>query len=555
MSYLSRRRKELEDQKRAEQAAQKAAFERGLMPEDTGKLKAQLDAEFDLDTDEPITAVEKPQETKAKPANTVKTNRGRQLFYKGEFPEAPFAVGGGTIRTVISKVHSDGSWTLDTGYVVPPKKRSLPKIVELRKKIRSKLLAFPDEADSWERDDVEKITILTRRLETVLQKMGAKLTQEEYQDLREKLLDDILGFSAIQPLVENKLYSEIMVNAPDIIFAEYDGQLTETEVTFDDEEHVYWMSQRIVRPLMRTLDRNNPMVDARLPDGSRVHLITAPSALMGTTVTIRKFPETRLTVDNLVRWGSVTSEVAEFLKGCVVGRLNIVVSGGTGSGKTTLLNVLSSFIPEDERIITVEDSAELQLSQRHVVRLETCPAIPGEEELGKLEIRDLVKGSLRMRPDRLVVGEVRSGEALDMLQAMNTGHDGSLTTVHSNSPRDAVARLETLCMMAGMDLPIITIRSQIAAAVNLFIQQARLKDGSRKIVQITELQGMEGDMVTLQDIFIYQTDNHKGGGYSHEAGGSLLATGFRPSFMGKLEQYGFKFGGRIFGAGVKSFNK
>jgi pilus assembly protein CpaF len=293
------------------------------------------------------------------------------------------------------------------------------------------------------------------------------------------------------------------------------------------------------------------MTDARLPDGSRVHVIMPPSALGGTTITIRKFPEKVLTVQDLVRFGSFTNEVADFLEACVVARLNGVVSGGTGSGKTTLLNVLSSFIPEDERIITIEDSAELQLSQRHVVRLETAPPIPGGDgETGKLVIRDLVKGSLRMRPDRIVVGECRSGEALDMLQAMNTGHDGSLTTVHSNSPRDCVARLETLALMSGMDLPIGVIRRQIASAVQLIIQQSRLKDGSRKIVQVTELQGMEGEQVTLQDIFVYKTPDHRGAGPSHVGGGTLQPTGFRPKFMERLEQAGFKLSGKIFGAGT-----
>ena len=242
----------------------------------------------------------------------------------------------------------------------------------------------------------------------------------------------------------------------------------------------------------------------------------------------------------------MTTEMAQFFEACVVARLNIVVSGGTGSGKTTLLNVLSSFIPEDERIITIEDSAELQLAQRHVVRLETAPPIPGTKTDGRLEIRDLVKGSLRMRPDRLVIGECRSGEALDMLQAMNTGHDGSLTTVHSNSPRDAVARLETLVMMAGMDLPLLTIRQQIAGAVDLIVQQARLKDGSRKVVQVTELQGMEGESVTLQDLFIYRTPGQREMGYSHEGGGRVEATGFRPNFVEQFKQYGFNLPARVF---------
>jgi pilus assembly protein CpaF len=295
------------------------------------------------------------------------------------------------------------------------------------------------------------------------------------------------------------------------------------------------------------------MVDARLPDGSRVHIITNPSAINGTTITIRKFPDKRLTVADLIKFGSFTADVAKFLEACVVSRLNIVVSGGTGSGKTTLLNVLSSFIPEDERIVTVEDSAELDLAQRHVVSLETAPAIPGTEHKGKLEIRDLVKGTLRMRPDRIVIGEVRSGEALDMLQAMNTGHDGSLTTVHSNSPRDAVGRLETLCLMAGMDLPLMVIRSQIAAAVNLFVQQSRLKDGSRKVVKVTEVQGMEGDSVVLQDIFVYRTEGQKETGYSHESGGTLEPSGFRPRFVDQFKQYGYNLPGRIFGAGQTKF--
>jgi len=464
-----------------------------------------------------------------------------------------FTVGEGLTKVNVVEVRSDGSWVLDTGYVVPPKRRTPEKLAQVRKQLRAKLLATPDEADAWGRYEDDKVRILVNRLNTMLQKMGINLPDEQYEALKEGLLNDLLGFGAIQPLVDNKDYSEIMVNGPDVIFAEYKGKLQETEIVFDDEDHVRWTAQRIVRPLMRTLDRKNPMVDARLPDGSRVHLVTAPSALQGTTITIRKFPDKRLTVDDLINFGSFTKNVAEFFEACVVARLNIVVSGGTGSGKTTLLNVLSSFIPEDERIITVEDSAELQLAQRHVVRLETAPAIPGTEHEGQLEIRDLVKGTLRMRPDRLVVGECRSGEALDMLQAMNTGHDGSLTTVHSNSPRDAVSRLETLCMMAGMDLPVEVIRAQIASAVDLFVQQARLKDGSRKVVQISEMQGLESNNVTLQDIFVYKTEGHRGHDYSHEGGGDLEPTGFPPRFLDQLKQYGFNLPPRIFGAGRSKF--
>lgn len=460
--------------------------------------------------------------------------------------ETGFVVGAGVTRVTVVEVRGDGSWILDTGYVVPPKERTPAKLAQIRKQFRTKLLATPDEADEWNRDDDEKCAILEKRLKVMLQKMQINLPKDQYQRLLHGLLDDLLGFGAIQPLVDNKEYSEIMVNGPDIIFAEFKGKLQETNVVFDDEDHVLWTAQRIVRPIGRDLSRENPMVDARLPDGSRVHIVSDPSALLGTTITIRKFPDKRLTVPDLVNFGSFTTDVAEFFEACVVSRLNIVVSGGTGSGKTTLLNVLSSFIPEDERIITVEDSAELQLAQRHVVRLETAPAIPGTEDRGKLEIRDLVKGTLRMRPDRLVVGECRGGEALDMLQAMNTGHDGSLTTVHSNSPRDAVARLETLCMMAGMDLPVEVVRAQIAAAIHMFVQQSRLKDGSRKVVQISEMQGLEGDNVTLQDIFIYKTPNQRETGYSHEGGGALVASGFPPKFMGQLKQFGFNLPARIF---------
>ncbi|RPJ02551.1 MAG: CpaF family protein [Chloroflexi bacterium] len=434
----------------------------------------------------------------------------------------------------------------------PQKKRSSPRVAGLRKQLRPKLLSTPDEFDQMDCADPEHQQIVRDRLRVVLERAHIQLSPDELADLEQGLIFDLLGFGAIEPLVRNKSCTEIMVNGPDHIFAEYKGKIIETEYVFDDEDHVQWTGQRIVRPLQRDLSRRNPMVDARLPDGSRVHVIMPPSALQGTTITIRKFPETRLTVDDLIKWGSFTEEVAEFLQACVVARLNIVVSGGTGSGKTTLLNVLSSYIPEDERIVTIEDSAELQLAQRHVVRLETCPTVPGSNE-GQLAIRDLVKGSLRMRPDRIVVGECRSGEALDMLQAMNTGHDGSLTTVHSNSPRDCVGRLETLALMAGMDLPVSIIRRQIASAVNLIVQQARLKDGSRKVVQITEMQGMEGEQVVLQDIFIYQTPDFKGSGPSHGGGGTLNPTGFRPSFMDRLEEVGFKLSGRIFGAG-RTFN-
>ncbi|MBI1278666.1 MAG: CpaF family protein [Anaerolineaceae bacterium] len=437
-------------------------------------------------------------------------------------------------------------------YVVPSKLHTSPKIAQLRKQFRTKLLATPDEADHWERGDLEKEQMLIGRLKTIIQKAGLQLSASEIDELKEALLNDLMGFGAIEPLIRNKSVSEVMVTGADMIFAEQKGKLAECEYVFDDEDHVQWTAQRIIRPLGRSFDRNNPMVDGRLPDGSRVHLVMPPSALKGTTMTIRKFPAKPLGVDDLIRFGSITKDVATFLEACIVARLNIVVSGGTGSGKTTLLNVLSSFIPEDERIVTIEDAAEIQLTQRHVVSLETTPPVEGGDGLtGRLIIRDLVKGALRMRPDRIVVGEVRGGEALDMLQAMNTGHDGSLTTVHSNSSRDAIARLETLCLMAGMDLPIMVVRSQIAAAVDMFVQQSRLKDGSRKVVQISEIQGMEGENITLQDIFLYRTPGMTGQGYSHAGGGTLEGTGFRPNFEDRLKEAGFKLPANIFGGAGK----
>ncbi|MFC1959949.1 CpaF family protein [Chloroflexota bacterium] len=439
-------------------------------------------------------------------------------------------------------------------YKPPPKRRTTPKVAQLRKQLRPKLLATPDEADTWDSQNPEHQQTIRDRLKMVLQRANITLTPPELQELEQMLMFDLLGFAAIEPMVRDKTYTEIMVNGPEIIFGERKGRLKETEFVFDDEEHIQWMAQRIVRPLQRDISRRNPMVDARLPDGSRVHLIMPPSALQGTTVTIRKFPDERLTAPDLISFGSFTEEVSEFLDACVKVKLNVVVSGGTGSGKTTLLNVLSSFIPEDERIVTIEDSAELNLAQRHVVGLETCPPLPGTSE-GQLVIRDLVKGSLRMRPDRIVVGECRSGEALDMLQAMNTGHDGSLTTLHANGPREAIRRLETMCLMAGVDMPLNVIRNQIATAVHLFVQQSRLQDGSRKITQITEVQGMEGESVTMMDLFVYKLPGQTTQGPSHSGGGILEATGFRPKFYPRFEEMGIKLSPAVFGTDKMQFSK
>lgn len=357
------------------------------------------------------------------------------------------------------------------------------------------------------------------------------------------IMDDLLGYGPIQPLLDDPDVSEVMVNGPNKVYIEKKGQLTRTPIRFDDNDHVLRVIERIIAPLGRRVDADSPTVDARLPDGSRVNAVILPVSIDGPSITIRKFRKEKLTVDQLIAFGSLTNIMAEFLRACVVCRLNIVISGGTGSGKTTLLNVLSTNIPETERIVTIEDAAELQLQQDHVVRLET--KTPNADGRGAVTIRDLVRNSLRMRPDRIVVGEVRGGEALDMLQAMNTGHDGSLTTVHSNSPRDALSRLETLVLMAGMDLPLKTVRQQISSAIDLIVQQSRLRDGSRKVTAITEVAGMESDTIVLTDIFRYE---QKGLDNEGKIIGELKPTGIRPMFYPRLEIAGFKLGSEVFGA-------
>jgi pilus assembly protein CpaF len=337
--------------------------------------------------------------------------------------------------------------------------------------------------------------------------------------------------------------TEVMVNGPKQVYIEQRGKLTLSPVMFANDDHVLKVIDRIIRPLGRRIDRKWPMVDARLPDGSRVNAIIPPCAIDGPSVTIRKFSKKKLQIEDLIKFGSLTPEMAEFLRACVVSRLNIVVAGGTGSGKTTLLNVLSNFIPNDERIVTIEDSAELKLAQEHVVRLESKPAeVDGS---GRVAIRDLVINSLRMRPERIVIGECRGGETLDMLQAMNTGHDGSLTTLHANTPRDAIARMETMAMMAGMDMPLRVIREQIASAIDLIVQQTRLEDGQRKVSYITEVQGMEGDTVVLQDIFMLEV---RGKTPEGRVLAELKPTGTRPRFTPRLEAHGFKLPPGIFGA-------
>lgn len=351
--------------------------------------------------------------------------------------------------------------------------------------------------------------------------------------IAKEISDDAIAFGPITALLNDPGITEIMVNGPDKIYVERRGKIELTDLFFRNSGHVMHIIEKIVTPLGRRIDESMPMVDARLPDGSRVNAIIPPLSLKGPAITIRKFFKDPLTIDNLIEFGTLTPQIAGFLEACVKAKLNILVSGGTGSGKTTTLNVLSSFIPNDERIVTIEDAAELQLRQEHVITLESRP--PNIEGKGAITIRDLVRNALRMRPDRIVVGEVRSGEALDMLQAMNTGHDGSLTTGHANAPRDMLSRLETMVLMAGMDLPVKAIREQISSAIDLIIQQSRLRDGSRKITHLTEVQGMEGDIIVLQDIYVYKQEGADSEGRQK---GRFIATGIRPKFINKLEAHG-----------------
>ena len=415
---------------------------------------------------------------------------------------------------------------------------------DLKTRVQNKLLAELDPSMDITRTDEVKRTI-QELFEQILGEENIVLSRPERARLFEQIAAEILGLGPLQPLLEDDTITEVMVNGAKNIYIERKGKLHRVPVTFENNDHVMRIIDRIVAPLGRRIDESSPYVDARLQDGSRVNAVIPPISLVGPVLTIRKFSKNPITVDQLVQYGSISPEALQFLKACVEARLNVVISGGTGSGKTTLLNVMSGYIPDDERIVTIENAAELQLRQEHVVTLESRP--PNIEGRGEITIRDLVINSLRMRPDRIIVGECRGGETLDMLQAMNTGHDGSMTTAHSNSPRDTLSRLETMCLMAGMELPIRAIREQVSSAIDVICHQDRMRDGTRKVVTICEVSGMEGDIITMTDIFTFEQTGIESG----KIVGRLRPTGLRPKFMDQIEAAGINLPPSIFGVGER----
>ncbi len=400
---------------------------------------------------------------------------------------------------------------------------------EYRKLLQDELISQVNALSAEEGSKIDFESLI----EEAISRRGLSIPRRDRARVISEVIAEVSGLGPLQPLMSDTSITEIMVNGPKEIFVERRGKIEPAGVEFEDQAHVQKIIERIVSPLGRRCDEASPMVDARLPDGSRVNAVIAPIALRGPYITIRRFSATPLQVSDLVRFGSLSYAMASFLEAAVKGKANIIVSGGTGSGKTTLLNVLSSYVPEDERIVTIEDAAELKLTQTHVVPMEARPA--NAEGAGRITIRDLVVNALRMRPDRIIVGEVRSGEALDMLQAMNTGHEGSLTTAHANAPRDALSRLETMCLMSGMELPLSAIRVQIASAIDIIVQQARFRDGTRKVTSISEVVGMEGDVITLQDIFVFKSDGMGAGG---KIRGRFVPTGIRPKIAAKLRDNG-----------------
>ena len=415
---------------------------------------------------------------------------------------------------------------------------------DLKTRVQNRLLAELDPSMDISRLDEVRRTI-QGLFEQILSEENIVLSRPERARLFEQIAAEILGLGPLQPLLEDESITEIMVNGAKNIYIERKGKLHRVPVTFENNEHVMRIIDRIVAPLGRRIDEASPYVDARLQDGSRVNAVIPPVSLVGPVLTIRKFAKNPITVDQLVQFGTLTVEALQFLKACVEARLNVVISGGTGSGKTTLLNILSGYIPDDERIVTIENAAELQLRQEHVVTLESRP--PNIEGRGEITIRHLVMNSLRMRPDRIIVGEIRDEAALDMLQAMNTGHDGSMTTLHSNGPRDTLSRLETMTLMAGMDLPSRAIREQVSSTIDVVVHQDRMRDGTRKIVNITEVSGMEGDVITMTDIFVFEQSGIENG----KIVGRLRPTGLRPKFMDQIEAAGIHLPPSIFGIGER----
>ena len=429
---------------------------------------------------------------------------------------------------------------------VPPPGVSAQKDTysDLKTRVQNRLLAELDPSMDVSRigDVRNAIQIL---YDQVLTEENIILSRPEKARLFEQIAAEILGFGPLQPLLEDDSVTEIMVNGAKNIYVERMGKIHRVPMTFESDDHVMRIIDRIVAPLGRRIDESSPYVDARLPDGSRVNAIIPPISLVGPVLTIRKFARNPITIDQLIEYGTVSQEVLQFMKACVESRLNIVISGGTGSGKTTLLNILSQFIPGDDRIVTIENAAELQLRQEHVVTLESRP--PNIEGRGEVTIRQLVINALRMRPDRIIVGEIRDEAALDMLQAMNTGHDGSMTTAHSNGPRDTLSRLETMVMMAGMELPVRAIREQVSSAIDLVVHQERMRDGTRKIVQVTEVSGMEGDVITMTDIFVFEQTGFE----NSKVIGRFRPTGLRPKFMDKIEASGIHLPPSVFGIGER----
>lgn len=413
---------------------------------------------------------------------------------------------------------------------------------ELKKRIHTKLLSELDTgklSDEINNESVKQQIISL--IETLLQEDGAPLGLNDRKQLTDELIDDILGLGPIEPLLRDTTVNDILVNGPKNVYVERKGMLEKTDITFDDETHLMKVISRIVSRVGRRVDESSPMVDARLPDGSRVNAIILPLSIDGASLSIRKFSEKKFMLEDLVKFNAITQNMCDVLKLCVICRMNVIVSGGTGSGKTTFLNALSRYIPEHERVVTIEDAAELQLQREHVVRLETRP--PNLEGKGEVTQRDLVKNALRMRPERIILGEIRSGEALDLLQAMNTGHDGSMGTLHANTTRDAFSRLETMCLMSGIELPQKAIREQIASAVNLICQLNRFADGSRRVTQISEVTGMENGIITTQDVFVFE---QKGVDENGKVKGVFKPSGIRPVFSKKIEAMGYKLPSNMF---------